>query len=157
MFDIFWGYFDVIWTYFDVFYFSYYFKLIWYILLFFEKNTYFHYLQHRSDLGNSTPWSASPRRFRRTNVRQKTAYVALVRQATLFSTVYRGATASGTVSRVPGRSTCIGHTKDELCRPSGGRVVTIRNFFFIWRWQSPKVPRNPIFEVRCFNFRFGHF
>ena len=39
-----------------------------------------------------------------------------------FSAVYRGATASGTVSRVPGRSTCIGHTKDELRRPCDGRV-----------------------------------
>ena len=42
-----------------------------------------------------------------------------------FSTVYRRATAAGTVSRVPGRSTCIGHTKDELRRPYDGRVMII--------------------------------
>ena len=42
-----------------------------------------------------------------------------------FSAVYRRATAAGTVSRVPGRSTCIGHTKDELRRPYDGRVMII--------------------------------
>ena len=43
----------------------------------------------------------------------------------LFSTVYRRATAAGTVPRVPGRSTCIGHTRDELRSPYGGRVMII--------------------------------
>ena len=42
-----------------------------------------------------------------------------------FSIAYRRATASGTVSRVPGRSTCIGHTKDELRSPHDGRVMII--------------------------------
>ena len=50
----------------------------------------------------------------------------------LFSTVYRGATAAGTVPRVPGRSTCIGHTRDELRSPSDGRVMII--------WMPPLGP-----------------
>merc|ERR1712110_271442 len=37
-----------------------------------------------SGLGNSTPWSASPRRFRCTNSRQKRHYVASVRQTSLI-------------------------------------------------------------------------
>ena len=51
--------------------------------------------------------------------------VALFREKSLVLMVYRGAMASGTVSRVPGRSTCIGHTKDELRRASDGRVMII--------------------------------
>ena len=90
-----------------------------------SKNLHFPYLQHSSGLGNSTPWSASSRRCDHTNSHQNPAYVALFREKSLFSMVYRGATASGTVSRVPGRSTCIGHTKDELRRASDGRVMII--------------------------------
>ena len=47
-------------------------------------------------------------------------------QQSLFSTVYSRATAAGTVPRVPGRSTCIDHTRDELRSPYGGRVMIIR-------------------------------
>ena len=92
---------------------------------YFSKNTYFHHLQRSSDLGNSTPWSVSSRRCDHTNSHQNPAYVALFREKSLFSTVYRGATASGTVSRVPGRSTCIDHTRDELRSPYDGRVMII--------------------------------
>ena len=81
--------------------------------------------QHSFGLGNITPWSASPCRFRRTFFHQIPAYVALLRETSLFSMVYRRATASGTVPRAPGRSTCIGHTKDELRSPYDGRVVII--------------------------------
>ena len=38
--------------------------------------------------------------------------------------VYRGATASGTVLRVPGRSTCIDHTQDELRSFSDGKQAS---------------------------------
>ena len=53
----------------------------------------------------------------------------------LFSMVCREATAAGTVPRAPGRSTCIGHTRDELRSPSDGRVVII--------WMPPLGPGKP--------------
>ena len=69
--------------------------------------------------------TASSRRSILPKFHQNPAYVALFREKSLFSMVYRRATASGTVPRVPGRSTCIGHTKDELHRPYGDRVMII--------------------------------
>ena len=71
-------------------------------------------------IGNSTLWSASSRRCDHTKFHQNPAYAALFPEKSLLLTVYRGATASGTVPRAPGRSTCIGHTKDELRRLYGG-------------------------------------
>ena len=116
-----------------------------------EKNAYFHTLQYSSDLRNSTPWPASSRRCDHTNSRQHPVHVALFREKSLFSRVYRGATASGTVSRVPGRSTCIGHTKDELRRPYGGRVVTIWNFdFLILAWAVPESAQESKFRISMF-------
>ena len=50
----------------------------------FSNSTYFHNLQHRSGLGNSTPWSASSRRCDHTNSRQIPAYVALFREKSLI-------------------------------------------------------------------------
>ena len=110
---------------------------------YFSKKYVFHNLQHRYSLGNSTLWSASSRRCDHTNSHQNPAYVSLFREKSLicykkssFSTVYRRATASGTVSRGPGRSTCIYHTQDELRSPSDGRVMIIW-MVFVSRRLSP--------------------
>ena len=150
--DVFWCYVDVIWWRFDILW--YYLTLcllhvvifriwrgwtasrsprgrnlnLWIVCL--KKLN----LQHSSDLGRSTPWSVSSRRCDHTNSHQTPAYVGLFREKSLFSTVYRGATASGTVSRVPGRSTCIGHTKDELRRASDGWVMIIWMVALVIMW-----------------------
>ena len=126
--------------------------------VFFEKSFYFPYLQRSSGLGNSTPWSASSRRCDHTNSHQNPAYVALFREKSLFSMVYRGATASGTVPRAPGRSTCIGHTKDELRRLYGGRVMII--WMRLRRVQhdfaTSESAQFAKFIFRSFKFRCGH-
>ena len=125
---------------------------------YFSKTLPFPHLQHSSGLGNSTPWSASSRRCDHTNSHQNPAYVALFREKSLFSIVYRGATASGTVPQAPGRSTCIGHTKDELRRLYGGRVMII--WMRLRRVQhdfaTSESAQFANFIFRSFKFRCGH-
>ena len=50
------------------------------VAYFSSKNSYLHYLQRSSGLGNSTLWTGSSRRFRCTHSRQKRPYVASVRE-----------------------------------------------------------------------------
>ena len=169
-------YLDFIWCYVDIFW--YYLMLFWYYFIFeeagpyrarrgagtslfgayFSKNRHSPHLQHSSGLGNSTPWSASSRRCDHTNSHQNPAYVALYHEKSLFSIVYRGATASGTVPRAPGRSTCIGHTKDELRRLYGGRVMII--WMRLRRVQhdfaTSESAQFAKFRFRSFKFRCGH-